>query len=123
MKKHPFFLLMMMLWVILITVGIYGYNLSLFQNPVGFGTNPWKNRSKPNFSTKPSMGEDVFPQVTAFSPSAAADGAAIYVKENTDGTDDGVSRLLAGMLSRGLSFINKGTRPALLGPTTWSLSK
>jgi hypothetical protein len=24
----------------------------LFQNPVGFGTSSWKNRSKPGFSTK-----------------------------------------------------------------------
>lgn len=119
----------MMIWVILVTVGIYGYNLSLFQNTVGFGTNPWKSRSKPDFSAKSMeavpkaevleqpyrLKTGLSPQVTAFSPQAAAGSAAIYVKENTDGTDDGVSRLLAGMLSQGLSFYKQGNGAGLIG--------
>jgi uncharacterized protein (DUF362 family) len=48
--------------------------------------------------------------------SAVTDKASVYVKENTDGTDDGVARLLAGMLRGGLSFYKQEDTAGLIGP-------
>jgi hypothetical protein len=35
-----------------VIIGNSGGQLSLFQNPVGFGTSSWKNRSEPGFFSK-----------------------------------------------------------------------
>jgi uncharacterized protein (DUF362 family) len=45
---------------------------------------------------------------------AAATGATVFLKENTDGTDDGVAKLLAGL--EGVSFYKRANAPGLIGP-------
>ncbi|AEF85986.1 hypothetical protein TREPR_2694 [Treponema primitia ZAS-2] len=45
---------------------------------------------------------------------AAAVGATVFLKENTDGTDDGVAKLLGGL--EGVSFYKRGNAPGLIGP-------
>jgi hypothetical protein len=51
----------------------------------------------------------------ASSPAAAGDGAVILVKENTDGADDGVALLLAGLQTRGTPFYKQGSASGLIG--------
>jgi uncharacterized protein (DUF362 family) len=55
------------------------------------------------------------PAEAASSPAAAGDGAVILVKENTDGADDGVARLLAGLQTRGIPFYKHGSASGLIG--------
>ncbi|MDR3145684.1 MAG: DUF362 domain-containing protein [Treponema sp.] len=45
---------------------------------------------------------------------AAGEGPVIFLRENTDGTDDGVARLLAGL--EGPAFYRRGTGTGLIGP-------
>jgi hypothetical protein len=52
---------------------------------------------------------------------SSAGGSAVFVKENTDGADDGVARLLSGM--RGLSFYKQGGAPGIIGPEDVALIK
>jgi hypothetical protein len=51
----------------------------------------------------------------ASSPAATGEGAVILVKENTDGADDGVARLLAGLQTRGIPFYKQGSASGLIG--------
>jgi hypothetical protein len=55
------------------------------------------------------------PLDAASSPAAEGAGAVILVKENTDGTDDGVARLLAGLETRGIPFYKQGSASGLIG--------
>jgi uncharacterized protein (DUF362 family) len=109
--KKGLFPLLLTIWVILAAAGIYGYNLSKTAAA----------RSPQAFSLT-DAGFAV-PQERAFQTPSAADSTAIYVKENTDGTDDGLTRLLEEMLSRGLSFYKQGDTAGLIGPNDVVLIK
>ncbi|MDR2759582.1 MAG: DUF362 domain-containing protein [Spirochaetaceae bacterium] len=110
MKKSLFPLFLTIL-AILTAAGIYGYNLSKAEASRYPQALPLTNAG---FTVS---------QEQAFQTPAAADNSAIYVKENTDGTDDGLARLLAGMLSRGLSFYKQGDGAGLIGPNDVVLIK
>ncbi|GHT99678.1 hypothetical protein FACS1894142_7540 [Spirochaetia bacterium] len=45
---------------------------------------------------------------------AAGDSSAIFLKEGTDGTDDGVARLLDGLQNGGISFYKQGNNGGLI---------
>jgi uncharacterized protein (DUF362 family) len=49
------------------------------------------------------------------SPAAEAETAAIFLRENTDGTDVGIARLLAGMEAQGTAFYRRGAGPGIIG--------
>jgi uncharacterized protein (DUF362 family) len=127
--KKSLFPLFIILWVMLAVAGMYGYTLRRYQN-FSFGNAALDLAGKSGLETVFSKAGaspyqqalslanagDVFPQTAAAQSPAASDNASIYVIENTDGTDDGASRLLAGMLSRGLSFYAQGDTAGLIGP-------
>jgi uncharacterized protein (DUF362 family) len=103
MKKGLVFLFMA-LPVILLGAGIYTFN----RPKIGNSPHPLP------FSLYPAG--VVSSRIHTSQTPAASDNAVIYIKENTDGTDDGVTRLLEGMASRGLSFYKQGDAPGLIAP-------
>ncbi|MDR2404165.1 MAG: DUF362 domain-containing protein [Spirochaetaceae bacterium] len=49
-------------------------------------------------------------------PGAVGDGSVIFLRENTDGTDDGIARLLSGIQNQGPAFYRQGNDTGLIGP-------
>jgi hypothetical protein len=65
-------------------------------------------KSSPALASLPSAGGDVLRAL----PAAAGDGSVIFLKENTDGTGDGVARLLSGIQP---AFYKQGNNNGLIG--------
>jgi uncharacterized protein (DUF362 family) len=105
MRKKRFFLFVTIL-AILTVVGLSWYNAS--KNVVFLSQQPF---ALADVGVMHQIGGS---QVQAVS--AVMDKASIYIKENTDGTDDGVARLLTGMLREGLSFYKQEDTVGLIGP-------